>query len=272
MMRSMLCGLWIAAILMLMASANAEEGAELPTSTHHDHDILRQKQRHSESERQLRGSGTRATTEVQQQWQSPSTNTGRKLDDVHAVIYILFLFGSTNGEFTSWSLYDHIDGDDYSDATQRTAIAYASAGTYKSVDTTELISLKPGQWYDFNITNASSDDSSIEYTIVLSEPAFSVGGGQVLSGSNEMLTFYLPTAAEVLATITVPTEAPAKCAARGEVCSLGSDCCSERCSPETFLCSSSPEDAEDGDRDKLTEGEVGGSIATAFEDSSSASP
>jgi hypothetical protein len=47
------------------------------------------------------------------------------------------------------------------------------------------------------------------------------------------------------------------CVARGGSCVIGSDCCSERCSPEEGLCYPGGDVADELDRDKLTEGEGG---------------
>ena len=268
MIRSKLCSRWMAVIISLfhlvVGSANAS-GIDLATpleSTEHDGFVHPQQPSSSNvlDTRQLRGSPL-SPTQI-----SPTSSKRRALQGVdgsdgEAIIFILFLFGSTSGEFTSWSLSEHGDG------TAPRTIKSVPAGKYlAATDTTELLQLQPGKYYDFSVTNGSSDDSSIDYTIVLSEPAFPVGSGQVLSGSSEVITFYLPTESEVLANpTTVPTVSSpndVQCAERGQSCLVGSDCCSNRCSPE-LECSPV---AEESDRDKLTEGDVG-----AFEDSSSTS-
>jgi hypothetical protein len=179
-------------------------------------------------------------------------------------VFLLFLFGSQNAAFTSWNVsektFSETTLDD--DSMSPTVLYSAAMGTYSSTttDTTELIRLLPGHYYQFNISDVSvRDGAGIDYTWVLSEPAFPLASGQVLSGRTQSSIIYVPTELEAMANMTMPSSAPSSsptidCVIRGGTCVTGSDCCSNRCSPD-LICY--PQGTEHGDRDKLTQGEGG---------------
>jgi hypothetical protein len=179
-------------------------------------------------------------------------------------IFMLLLFGSQNAALTSWNVSDLTPfNTTLDDNNLLPTVQYSAAiGTYSptTTDTTELIRLLPGHYYQFTVSDASKrHGTGIDYTWVLSEPALSLASGQILAGQTQSAMIYVPTVEEAMSNITMPSSAPSMaptidCVIRGERCVTGSDCCSKRCSPE-LICY--PEGTKLGDRDKLTLGEGG---------------
>jgi hypothetical protein len=179
-------------------------------------------------------------------------------------VFILFLFGSQNAASTSWNISESIFSNTALDDNNLLPTVHYSAalGTYLSTttDITETIQLLPGHYYQFNISDASdTDGTGVRYTWILMEPAMNLASGQVLAGQMQSAMIYVPTEEEAMANITMPSSAPSiaptiDCVIRGGSCVTGSDCCSNRCSPE-LICY--PDGTVHGDRDKLTQGEGG---------------
>jgi hypothetical protein len=262
----MVLSTWRKAVLMLIALAwlPAETLAESKydrrgaTLTHDESSIS------LHFNRFLRGA---ETSHQNRSMRSRTLQGGQSQDRV--TIFALFLFGSQNAAYSSWNISDMTttmdDGNNNNPKSPPTILYTVAMGTYASTitDTTELLRLQPGHYYQFNISDASGSDSTgIDYTLVLSEPAFSLVSGQVLAGQTASTLIYVPSTEEAMGNITMPSAAPSMapsidCVARGGSCVIGSDCCSERCSPEEGLCYPGGDVADGLDRDKLTEGEGG---------------